>query len=481
MRFRVALFILAVLLVTACGSSRPASALEAFSVALEGLPSADLDRLQEIPRYHLSIVLSRDQIPHRGATIHYTNLAPGELREVYLRLYPNMRMYGGRMSTTRATVGGRDVPFVEMAKGTDLKIPLPQTLASHQSATIVINYSLAYPESVGEYDFFGVRQGVAILPECYPVLAPLIDGEWRLDPSPGFGDAAYSDLALYRIEVTAPTRYTVIAPGIVTDWKATPDGVLHTFVTGPTRTVGIVAGEGYQAQELKTGSVTLIGYSLAQDASSMSAVLGHAAAVLAYCAENLAPYPASVLTLVQVPLEHSDLYLGGMALINQPYFAERRTEAADAVALSVSREWWGRRVAFDPLRDPWLDESLATYTSYLYRRNVAGAGSTEGMVQAWSDAYDTAVVTGQRSPLRQPLSAYGNSSRYELLVHSQGPLFWRDMESLLGESGLLAVLRDLQQSAAHGHLDSAGLVATVARLVGPPGVSVAENWGLVAP
>ncbi len=482
MRLRVAFVILAVLTLTACGRPQPTSSLEAFSAALGELSAADRELLEEVPRYHLSLVLDPEKRLLTGqATIHYTNVAAGELREVYLRLYPNMRMYGGRMTTVRATVGGRDVPFVEMGKGADLKIPLPQTLATHQSAAIVIDYSLVYPESAGEYDFFGVRQGIAILPECYPVLAPLIDGEWRLDPSPGFGDAAYTDLSLYRVEVTAPAQYTVIAPGVLTDWKTTTEGVTRTFVSGPTRTVGLVAGKGYQAQELKSGSVTLTGYSLAGDASSMRAALSHAAAVQAFCSQNLGPYRGGALTLVQVPLEHSDVHLGGMALINQPYFDELRTEAASAVSIAVSREWWGRLVAFDPLRDPWLDEALATYTSYLYLRQSVGSGGTESIVQAWNEAYNEAVVTGQNSPLRQPLSAYGNSTRYELLVHSQGPLFWRDMESLLGESGLLVVLRDLQQSAAFGHLDTAALVASIARLAGEPGLAVADAWGLTTP
>jgi len=482
LRFRSFVIILATLALSACSKTSPTASLEPFSAALTRLPDASLQQLATVPRYHLSLALNPQSRSLTGrATVHYTNGAPGELRELYFRLYPNMRMYGGALATTRAIVDGREVPFVEMAKGTDLKVPLPRTLPPGEAVSIVIDYTLSYPVSTGDYDFFGEREGVVILSECYPVLAPLIDGEWRLDASPGYGDAAYADLSLYRLEITAPAAFTVIAPGTLTDWRSSNDGVVSTFVTGPTRTVGIVAGSGYQAQESRTGSVFLTGYSAPADASSMSAALGHAAAMLAFATESFGPYLSSTLTLVQVPLARSDLHLGGLVLINQPYFDERRQEAGSAVALAVSREWWGVQVAFDPLRDPWLDESLSAYTTYMYLRAGAGEMGTADIVATWEDDYQTAAATGQTSPLRQPLSAYGNSARYELLVHSQGPLFWRDLEHLLGEAGLKAILRDLQQSAGGGHCDSADLVQTIARLVGEPGLKVAESWGLSPP
>lgn len=482
MRFRFLLIILAALALSACSKSTATSSLEPFSAALSGLPDTFLQQLAEIPRYHLSLVLNPDSRSLSGrATVHYTNLASDTLREVYFRLYPNMSMYGGRMSVTKVAVDGSEMPFVEMAKGSDLKVPLPQSLEPHKTATIVIDFSLVYPESTGDYDFFGSREGVAILPECYPVLAVLIDGEWHLDSSPGFGDAAYTDLSLYHLEITAPAQYTIVAPGVLADWRTTSDGVVRTFVTGPTRTIGVIAGAGYQAQELRSGSVTLTGYARTADAASMSAALDHAAAMLAFCTDNLGPYHSNALTLVQAPLAQSDLHLGGLAIINQPYFDELRHESGSAVALAVSREWWGTQVAFDPLRDPWLDESLASYTAYLYERAGAGEAGTASWASAWGEAYQEAAVTGQTSLLGQPLSAYGNSSRYELLVHSQGPLFWRDLENLLGETGLMAVLREIQRSTDLGHLDSDGLVAIIARLVGEPGLDVARSWGLSVP
>ncbi|NPV07694.1 MAG: hypothetical protein HPY83_06985 [Anaerolineae bacterium] len=479
MRFCRLLALLITLCLAGCAQTAEPASLEPFAVALPESVTSDISSLDRFPRYHLSLILNPETSTVAGrATIRYVNRAPGELREVYLRLYPNMRMYGGRMSVLRASVDGHDVPFVETAKGTDLKIPLPRTLPSGRAATLVIDFSLSYPEAKGEYDFFGARDGVIILPECYPVVAPLIEGEWRLDASPGYGDAAFAEASLYRLEVTAPDHYLVVAPGVLVGQGPAEAGTRREFVVGLARTVGIVAAQGYRAHELHAGSVRLTSYAPAEDATASQAILSYAAAALAYCEENLSPYMATELALVQVPLERAEVHLSGLLLLHRRYYAESRADSRQAVALQVAREWWSRRVASDPLRDPWIDESLASYTAYLFLRHVSGTGGTQALLRGWEDAYQTAITTGQLAPLAQPLSAYGNSARYELLVHSQGPLFWRDLELLLGETGLMATLRALQEEGAFGYLSSAQVAVALARLVGPPGIALADSWGV---
>lgn len=479
MRFRRLLCILIALCLAACGGSPEPSSLEPFAVAFPDGDTTALPGIEDLPRYHLALILNPESSTLSGrATIRYVNRTAGELREVYLRLYPNMHMYGGRMSILRAAVDGHDVPFVETAKGTDLKVPLPRTLPSAKAATLVIDFSLSYPASMGEYDFFGIRDGVIVLPECYPVVAPLIEGEWRLDPSPGYGDAAFAETSLYRLEITAPESYVVLAPGVRVSQTKVESGVTHEFYTGPARTVGIVAAEGYQAHELQAGSVKLTSYAPAKDATASSAVLSHVAAVLAYCEENLSPYPGSELSIIQVPLDRAQIHLPGMVMLNRRFYTDDRAQALEAVAQAVAREWWGGRVASDPLRDPWIDESLAAYTAYLYLRHVSGPGGTQALVERWESDYEAAVVNGQQGPLGQPLAAYGNSARYENLVHSQGPLFWRDLEVLLGETGLLATMRELQEAGAFGYLNSMQVSTVLARLVGPPGIALADSWGI---
>jgi len=476
-RLLAALALLASL--AACGSSPQGPALETFRPAVLVTPPRELP-LDAVLRYQLELTAKPlDNSLSGQVSIRYQNQTQGDLREVYLRLCPNLPMYGGKLDVSRATVDGREVPFVVGAKNASLKVPLPHTLAPQKAALLVIDFALTYPEMKGDYDFFGVRDGVTVLPDFYPMVAPLIDGEWRLDPSPGFGDAALSDLAFYDIEVSLPSGYQAIAPGKTVGTTTTPAKGVTTYhiITGLLRNIGLVIGQGYEAQTLQVGAITITSQALPQDLTTSRAALTHAAGALAYYQDNLAPYPDNHLLLVRVPLRQATVHLSGMILLNSALYGEKRDSLEQAVVDGVARQWWGLRLASDPIRDAWLDESLATYSTYMYLRETHGSAA-EAFPEAWQATYADLVKSGQDGPLAQPLANFGGSAHYEALVYNKGPLFWQELEKLLGQSGLLTIMRELQRQSFGRVLDTAGLLATLNQLAGAPATDLAQKWVL---
>lgn len=470
------LLIVSLLLLSACGSQP--SALATLSLPIrQNNGDVQTLALADLPRYELIVEARPEESSLSGqVTIRYLNTAPAELRELYFRLYPNMKMYGGHLDVLRAAVDGREVPFVVAGKDVDLKVPLPRTLPPRRAATVEIEFALSFPELQSEYDFFGQREGVVVLPDFYPMLAPLIGGEWRLDPSPGYGDAAFTPVSLYELEVKVPEGYLALAPGMVVEERAAEGSVTYRIASGLVRNIGLVLARGYEEQELQAGDVMLVSYALPQDRTAARAALWHAAAALSYCEDNLGPIPAKRLLLVRVPLVQAGVQVSGMVLLGSRDFGEQRPELERSVVQGICRAWWGLKVGADPLRDPWLDEALVAYTTFLYLRQTHGPEAGAAIIRAWQESYDDAVLAKLDARLVQPLSAYGNSARYELLVGSKGPLFWLGLEELLGEQGALAIMRQSQQGYAYGALDTAGLITTVERLAGPPAEPLVEQW-----
>ena len=464
---------------SACGKGSQPPALATLSAPIRQSEDTKSLALADLPRYHLALLARPQESVLAGrATIHYVNTAPAELRELYLRLYPNMKMYGGRLDILRASVDGHEVPFVMAGKDTDLKVPLPRTLPPRRAALIEIDFSLAYQQLKGEYDFFGERDGTVVLPDFYPMLAPLIAGEWRLDPSPNYGDAAFSQVSLYDLEVTVPEGYQAIAPGSLTEQSNDDGSVTYHIASGLARNIGLVIAKGFERQELSAGEVTVVSYALPQDRTAARAALTHAVGALAYCEEELGPYSSKQLTLVRVPLQLGNAQTSGLVFLDSQLFAENRPGLEEAVVAGVVRQWWGLKVGSDPLRDPWLDEALTAYTSFLYLRQTHGPRAAEALLQSWRQAYEQAAKTGLDGPLAQPLTAYGNSARYDMLAGNKGPLFWIEIEDLLGQEGASVIMRQLQQDYAYSFLDTAGLNAAISRLAGPPATPIVEKWVL---
>lgn len=471
------LLILLLLALCACGRSQPPP-LAGVTPALRLSAAPTEAALAGMPRYHLSLTARPQESSLTGrATISYVNPAPAELRELYLRLYPNMGMYRGRLQVHRAAVDGHDVPFVLAARDVDLRVPLPRTLPPGRAAVVEIDFSLRYPDLANDYDFFGAGDGVAVLPDFYPMVAPLINGEWRLDASPGFGDASFSPVCLYQVTLTLPAGYQAFLPGLL----ATERGDAVTVSAGGIgRSLALVIAEDYLVQELRQGEVTLIAVSDEQGRTAARAALGHAAAALAYFEERLGPYPGTTLLLAQAPLGASAQYASGMLLLGAGLYGEAQADLERAVVEGVARQWWGFHVGNDPLRDPWIDEAAAIYTAHLYLRHTHGPRFGEEQRLAWQEQHRIAVTNGWDGPLARPLSTYANSSRYRMLVGAKGPLFWAALEDLLGQQGVLTIMRQLQRQHGFGVLDTAGLGAAIGRLAGPPGTAVLDQWVLGA-
>ncbi|MHB0875692.1 MAG: gluzincin family metallopeptidase [Anaerolineae bacterium] len=472
------LLILLLLLLSACGGAKPAGT-DAYAQAIRSTEADTRLDLERLPRYQVEVTVDPEAASLAGrATIYYVNAAPAELREVYLRLYPNMTMYGGQMTIVRVGVDGHEVPFVIAGKDVDLKVPLPRTLPPQRAATIEIDFSLRYPAADGEYAFFGAKDGVIVLPDFHPAIASLIDGEWRLDASPGFGDAAFGPLSLHQMDVTVPAGYTAIAAGSITEAKKTEDSVTYHIAAGLSRNTVLVVAQGYERQVLEGGEVSFVAYAPEKDRTAARAALTHAAAAASYFEENLGAYPLNTLTFIAVPLPRPDANANGAVLLGSAFFADQLADLEASVVRGVARQWWGFRLNSDPIRDPWIDESLSLYSASLYLRQTHGAGYEETVEQAWQEQYDAAVSSNLDGPLSQPLAGYGNSGRYELLVGNKGPLFWASLEQLLGTPGLLTVMRQIQDDYFYGVVDTNGLAGTVSRVVGPPGTALLDTWVL---
>jgi hypothetical protein len=141
-------------------------------------------------------------------------------------------------------------------------------------------------------------------------------------------------------------------------------------------------------------------------------------------------------------------------------------------------QWWGNKVGTDPLRDPWLAESLGQVCAHLYRRAVEGSGPAEAQAQAWREEFERARSTGLDGPLAQRLPAYGNLLRWQALAGSKGPLFWLALGELVGEQGLRIVLREMQREFAFKILDTHDVTMLLDQLTGPPGMAIVGKWVL---
>jgi aminopeptidase N len=109
------------------------------------------------------------------------------------------------------------------------------------------------------------------------------------------------------------------------------------------------------------------------------------------------------------------------------------------VAHEVAHQWFYAVVGNDQLDEPWLDESLAQYATFLYFADEGDPGEAEGFRDSFEQRWQ--AVEGEAIPIGLPVAAY-DGPEYSAIVYGRGPLFFETLAQEMGQETFSAFLRD---------------------------------------
>jgi hypothetical protein len=179
-------------------------------------------------------------------------------------------------------------------------------------------------------------------------------------------------------------------------------------------------------------------------------------------------YPLDYLTLVTVPRQFSQGYLGFVTLAHslvaspndawlmwfageddpRSILADQRTET---IAHELSHQWWGNRVGWGTYRDQWLSEALADFSATMFlaeqaeRATVYLARHAVGWRSSLARATDDGREIGTLGPvvLGQRLSSSHSDQAYQAIVYDKGSVVMSMLARGLGRDPFLDMLREL--------------------------------------
>jgi aminopeptidase N len=98
-------------------------------------------------------------------------------------------------------------------------------------------------------------------------------------------------------------------------------------------------------------------------------------------------------------------------------------------------------VGDDQVNQPWVDESLAQYSSLIYYEDTQGTRARQAILRDVFEApYNRAKSAGRDQPTDLPVGAY-DESNYSAIVYSKGPLFYDAIRTRMGDTLFFRFLR----------------------------------------
>jgi len=284
-----------------------------------------------------------------------------DLRDVVLRLWPNSPVsagLGGSLTLNSVTVQGSVVQAVIEQRGTLARMRLPVPGVRGLPISVVADFTLKLPRGANER--YGYQPGLAWFGSGFPLLAFEPGKGWATEPpTSAFAEATTSPAMSVNLSVTVPSvGDQVVGPGT----RIETAGRTTRFRADAIRDVAVAVGRFTAASGKSAAGVPIDAYVAAGLNDSAAAYVQDQVHALDDHSARIGPYPYPRLESITLPAIHGGIEYPGVIFygVNQ----HGRTTSHE-----VAHQWFYALVGNDQARDPWLDESFATFIEALDDRS----------------------------------------------------------------------------------------------------------------
>ncbi len=425
------------------GSSVPLSSVTAIPSPTPYQPISSTS----LPLYTITATL--DYAGHSLAVeerIDYANRGDEPLDEIVLNVFPNYTTEVFALEDLRLEYGTGPVSATHELDGMALRVSLPHGLEPGRVVTLLVDFTLDLPY-IDPADSFttgslGWSENAIDGGHWYPALAPRLPGEgWYTFAYHPVGDPYVMEEADYDVCFHAAEGITVVASG-----EVERQGSTWCYQISEARSFAFAASDQYVSSSVDVGSTTVTSYYFPDHESAGTDVAEFAAEALATYGEQFGTgYPYADFRIAEAEfaggMEFSGLSFLG-SLWYETYPGGVRSQLIALLVHEVSHQWWYGMVGNDQVREPWLDESMATYSELLFYK----LRYPDDHLWAWDFEVFNWAPTGA---IDGAIYDYGDQSSYMNAVYRRGAQFIADLRHTMGEQDFYAFLQDYCLSQKH--------------------------------
>jgi len=403
-------------------------------------PTATLAPVPERAKYTLDTTIDYDaHTVNVNETILYPNQTGSQLNTLVIAIVPNL--WSGSFTLMGLSINGAPITTYTIT-GQRLDIALPDFFKPNEVMTINIQFSLVLPfaeqedPSVSRPRIYGYTRRQLNLTNWYPFVVPNINGDWVLHEPWYYGEHLVYDAADYEVNLrfADPATAPIVAASGVPE---AGDGFTRYTITA-ARTFALAASREFQVSSLMVGDVTVSSYYFPFSEQGGQAALQASAEAVSVYSSRYGVYPHKTLSLVMGDFNDGMEYSAFFYLSRDFYSLYDGTPANYLTFVAVhetSHQWWFEQVGNDQAEQPWIDESLATYSERVYYENI----HPDLINWWWSYRIDFYKPQGF---VDIPIYDGLGFRPYTNAAYFQGAHFLEELRARIGDEAFFAFLQD---------------------------------------
>ena len=363
------------------------------------------------------------------------------------------------MRVTKVTVDGDRVRFA--VKDEHLVVRPRRRMKAGEWFRVVVTYG-GTPQPVGEGDdecgWEELDDGV------------LVAGQTNGSPTWFPCNDRPDDKATYRIEISAPNAYYVVANGVCTSrWRSASSTtwVYEQREPMPTYLATVQIGR-YVAHQVAGSAVPMSAVLPQRLLPRYDDAFGDQPAMMDLFVRLFGPYPFSAYTVVvtdddlEIPLEAQGMSTFGANFLTSDWDNVR------LVAHELSHQWFGNAVTASSWRDIWLHEGFACYCEWLWSEESGGLTADARAREHWQR------LSGLPQDLL--LGDPGPELMFDDRVYKRGALLLHALRLTVGDDTFFAILRAWVDRHRYGSVTTAMFESAAATAHGEPLDDLFRRW-----
>lgn len=461
------------------------------ALAVTVLSGCSNKREQSLTHYTIQAELSADNMLTAAVTVDYVNNYDVPLGELWFNLYANAYREGAAHSPidqsdiVAAFPAGRSYSVLNIASvkvngtavditvaGEDenvLSVPV-SNLEPSDKIRVDIEYTLKLPNVRHR---LGYTEKSVNLAGFYPIACVYKNGAFIADPYYSIGDPFYSEAANYDVTLTVPQNYIGAFTGVAQSKSGDNGTTVYSVSAERVRDFAAVLGEYEKASGL-CGS-TIVNYYYYKDDAPESA-LNTAISALSTFGDMFGAYPYPEYSVVQTSFLNGGMEYPCLSMISDAY---KGVQYNDIIVHETAHQWWYGLVGNDEVREAWLDEGLAEYSTMLFYEKNADRGYTFNGKRAdalsaymlYCETYKDADTSMTRS-----LGDYRNKIEYAYMTYVKGAIMLDDVRDTVGDTAFFSGLKSYCKNKMYGTATAADLIGALETASGIRLNSVFDSW-----
>lgn len=321
-----------------------------------------------------------------------------------------------------------------------LDVPLPTRLLPDSVSTVTLSYKLYLPFLDQVHSLrariFGYSDVQMNLVNWYPFIVPFMDGEWMIREPWSHGEYLVYPISDFEVNLKFADMENI--PIVATSGFAEPNGEFMRYSLTEGRAFAISASRDFQVSSTNVGDVKVSSYYFPIYKNAGEGAMIASAQALEVFSEKFGPYPHKTLSIVMADfkdsMEFSALYFHSRSFYDL-YDGTRQNYLTFVAVHETAHQWWFDQVANDQALEPWLDESLTTYSESIYYESTR----PELVPWWWSYRIDFFNPKGK---IDIPVYDGLNDDNYKHIVYFNGAHFLQDLRERIGDDAFFAFLKD---------------------------------------